>query len=71
MNSGFLRLLKPGLVDHVFDIGDDDIALRGAILIIQSFTQGKKQLSMQEVGVLKKNCESPYSCREGNWTDEE
>ena len=58
MNSGFLRLLEPGdiiLADQGFDIGDDNIiALHGAKLVIPSFTQGKKQLSMQEVECSKR-----------------
>lgn len=56
MNSGFLRLLEPGdviLADRGFDI-DDDIVLYGAKLVIPSFTQGKKQLSMQEVECSKR-----------------
>ena len=50
-NSGFLDLVEYGdviLADRGFDISDD-LSLYGARLEIPAFTQGKKQLSQQEV----------------------
>ena len=53
--SGFLDMLEHGdtvLADRGFTIADD-IALRGAKLVIPSFTRGKTQLSQKEVEVSK------------------
>ena len=54
--SGFLDMLEHGdtvLADRGFTI-TDDIALRGARLVIPSFTRGKTQLSQAEVETSKK-----------------
>lgn len=53
--SGFLDMLEQGdtvLADRGFTI-EDDIALRGANLVIPSFTKGKMQLSQKEVETSK------------------
>lgn len=53
--SGFLDMLEHGdtvLADRGFTI-TDDIALRGAKLVIPSFTKGKTQLSQKEVETSK------------------
>ena len=53
--SGFLDMLEHGdtvLADRGFTIADD-IALRGAKLVIPSFTKGKTQLSQKEVETSK------------------
>ena len=55
-NSGFLNRLDPGdvvLADWDFDISDD-LRVYGARLEILAFTQGKKQLSLQEVEFSKR-----------------
>ena len=53
--SGFLDMLEQGdtvLADRGFTI-EDDIALRGAKLVIPSFMKGKMQLSQKEVETSK------------------
>ena len=53
--STFLSLLEPGdvvLVDRGFTMSED-IALRGAKLIIPAFTCGKTQLSQKDVEMSK------------------
>jgi len=49
--SGFLNSIEPGdviLADRGFLI-EDDVAIRGAKLVIPAFTKGKQQLSKREV----------------------
>ena len=50
-SCGFLELLKYGdvcMADRGFNI-DEDLAVRGAKLVIPAFTRGKEQLSREEV----------------------